>query len=100
MFSGGVGVFHVKGWGATGAKKFGMCFETQGNQTFGGISRDFAGIFRGRPKSLRKKGLCPILVPYICEIFWSRRLQSGIGVNFLFWSSEFEEIAGEFLSEF
>ena len=25
---------------------------------FGGISRDFAGISRGRPKSLRKKGLC------------------------------------------
>ena len=29
--SGGVGVFHVKGWGA---KKFGMSLEAHGNQAF------------------------------------------------------------------
>ena len=27
-------------------------------------------------------------------------MQSGFGVNFLFWSGEFKKIAGEFLSEF
>ena len=42
--SGGVGVFHVKG----GAKKFGMSFETHGNQTFWrdvpGCCRDIPGV--------------------------------------------------------
>ena len=35
-----------------GAKKFNMSLETK---LFGGISRDFAGISWGRPKSLRTK---------------------------------------------
>ena len=48
-----------------------MFFETQGSQTF---SRDIPGFYRdippgrGRPKSLRKKGLCSILVPYSWDI--------------------------------
>ena len=45
--SGGMGVFHVDGGRA---KKFGMCLETQGNQTFGrhiltGFSPGYPGIF-------------------------------------------------------
>ena len=57
---------------------------------FGGISRDFAGISRGRPKSLRKKSLGSIFVPYfsakICGFLAvSCALQmlesSGKGVN-------------------
>ena len=60
----------IFGWGGgfardgVGAKKFGMSFETQGYQTFWRDIPVFAGISRGRPKSLRKKGLCSILVPY------------------------------------
>ena len=54
--SGGVGVFHVKGWGA---KKFDMSLETQGIKPFwrdipgffAGISRDF---LPGYPGSARK----------------------------------------------
>ena len=44
-----------------GARKFGMSLETQANQTFG---RDIPGFCRECPKSLRKKGLCSIVVPY------------------------------------
>ena len=58
--SAGVGVFHMKG---VGAKQFGMSPRNPGNQTLlGGISRDFAGISRKCPKSLRKKCLGSILV--------------------------------------
>ena len=53
--SGRVGFFHVKGGGR---KKFCMSLETQKTILFGGISRDFGGIFRGCPKSLRKSSLC------------------------------------------
>ena len=51
--SGGVGVFHVKGWGS----KSSVCPSKPGKSNFfGGISRDFAGISRDfGPKSLRKK---------------------------------------------
>ena len=51
----------IFGWGGglpregVGAKKFGMSLETREIKLFGGISRDFAGISRGRPKSLRKR---------------------------------------------
>ena len=45
--SGGVGVFHVKGW----AQKFDMAFETQGNQTFW---RDILGFLPGYPGAGRK----------------------------------------------
>ena len=52
--SGGVGVCHVKGWGP----KSSVCpSKPRKTKLFGGISRDFAGIFQGRPKSLRKKKL-------------------------------------------
>ena len=52
IFSGGVGVFHVKGWGP----KSSVWPSKPGRSNFlGGISRDFAGISRKRPKSLRKK---------------------------------------------
>ena len=61
IFSSGVGVFHVKGWGP----KSSACPSKPGKSNFlGGISRDFAGISRRCPKSLRKKGLCSISVPY------------------------------------
>ena len=51
IFSGGVGVFHVKGWGP----KSSVCPSKPGKSNFlGGISRDFAGISRRCPKSLRK----------------------------------------------
>ena len=61
IFSGGVGVFHVNGWGP----KSSIRPSKPGKSNFlGGISRDFAGISRGRPKSLRKKSLCSISVPY------------------------------------
>ena len=46
-----------------GAKKFGMPLETREIKLLGGISRDFAGISRRCPKSLRKQSLCSILVP-------------------------------------
>ena len=52
IFSSGVGVFHVNGWGP----KSSIRPSKPGKSNFlGGISRDFAGISRGRPKSLRKK---------------------------------------------
>ena len=50
IFSGGAGVFHVKGWGP----KSSVCPSKPGKPNlFGGISRDFAGISRRCPKSLR-----------------------------------------------
>ena len=52
--------FHVKGWGP----KSSICPSKQGKSSFFGvISRDFAGISRKCPKSLRKKSLCSIFVP-------------------------------------
>ena len=62
--SGGVGVFHVKGWGPTSSVCSSKPRETK---CFGGISWDFAGICWGCPKSLSKKSLCSILFP------WKRR---------------------------
>ena len=65
MFSGGVRVFHVKGWGP----KSSVCpSKARETKLFAGISRDFAGISRGRPKSMRKRGVCSILVPYFDQI--------------------------------
>ena len=59
IFSGGVGVFHVNGWGP----KSSIRPSKPGKSNFlGGISRDFAGMSRKCPKSLRKKCLCSILV--------------------------------------
>ena len=44
IFSGGVGVFHVKGWGP----KSSVCpSKPRETKLFGGISRDVAGISRG-----------------------------------------------------
>ena len=61
IFSSGVGVFHVNGWGP----KSSICPSKPGKSNFlGGISRDFAGISRGCPKSLRKKSLCSISGPH------------------------------------
>ena len=59
IFSVREGVFHVKGWGP----KSSVCLSKPGKSScFGGISRDFAGISRRHPKSLRnsaaeKRGL-------------------------------------------
>ena len=61
ILSGGVAVFHVNGWGP----KSSIRPSKPGKSNFlGGISRDFAGMSRKCPKSLRKKCLCSILVPY------------------------------------
>ena len=50
--SGGARDFHVKGWGP---KSLVCPPKPREAKLFGGISRDFAGISRGCPKSLRKK---------------------------------------------
>ena len=50
-----------------GAKKFGMSFEAQGNQTFW---RDIPGFCRDIPEvpeKFEKKNMCSILVPYNCN---------------------------------
>ena len=52
IFSGGVGVSHVKGWGRKGS----VCpSKPRKPNFFGGICQDFAGISWRCPKSLRKK---------------------------------------------
>ena len=60
--SGGVAVFHVKGWGP----KSSVCpSKPRETKFFGGISRDFAGIpgiFRGYPEKFEKN---------ICVQFWA-----------------------------
>ena len=49
--SGGVGVFHVNGWGP----KTSVCpSKSRETKLFGGVPRDFAGVSRGCTKSLRK----------------------------------------------
>ena len=53
--SGGVGVFHMQGWGP----KSSVCPSKPGNPNlFDGISRNFARISRLSPKSLRKTKNC------------------------------------------
>ena len=64
--------------GGGGAKKFGMPLETRKSNFFGWISRDFAGISRGHPKSLRKTNLRSILFPYE-----EKRKQLEVCVRFL-----------------
>ena len=60
IFSGGVGVFHVKGWGP----KSSVCLSKPGKSNFfGGTSRDFARISWRSPKSLRKKSFCSTFGP-------------------------------------
>ena len=50
--SGGVGVFHIKGWGPKSSE----CPSKPREDTlFAGISRDFGGISRVCPKSLKQK---------------------------------------------
>ena len=67
----------MKGWGP----KSSVCpSKPRETKLFGRISRDFAGISRGGPKSLRKISLCSIFVlynnsllelsPRISEDFW------------------------------
>ena len=60
IFSGGVGVFHVKGWGA----KSSVCPSNQGNQT---LLAGYPGILPGYPGGARKvwekKVWCSIFVP-------------------------------------
>ena len=52
----------MKGWGP----KSSVCpSKPRETKLFGGISRDFAGTSWGHPKSLRKKSLCSMLVPYL-----------------------------------
>ena len=52
----------MKGWGL----KSSVCPSKPGKSNFfGGTSRDFAGISRRWPKSLRKESLCSIFGPYL-----------------------------------
>ena len=52
IFSGGVGVFHMKGWGP----KSSVCPSNPGKSNFfGGISRDFAGDIPQVPEKFEKK---------------------------------------------
>ena len=52
----------MKGWGP----KSSVCpSKPRESNFFAGISRDFAGISRKRPKSLRKKCLGSIFGPYL-----------------------------------
>ena len=58
--SGGVGVFHVKGWGP----KVRYVPRNPGKPNFrAGYPGIFAGMSRGCPKSSRKGALCSIFVP-------------------------------------
>ena len=57
----------MKGWGP----KSSVCPSKPGQSNFfGGVSRDFAGISRGHPKSLRKKRF----------VFNSRSLERGLAL--------------------
>ena len=50
--SGGVGVFHVKGWGS----KSSVCpSKSRETKVFGGMSQDFGGISWGAPEKFEKK---------------------------------------------
>ena len=57
-----------------GAKKFGMSFETQGNQTFGGMSRDFWQDIPGVTEKFEKKSSCSIFGPYTPKNSWNHFL--------------------------
>ena len=59
-----------------GAKKFGISSKPRESNFFGGISRDFAGISRKRPKSLRKKCLGSIFGPYTTVLIHDHRINS------------------------
>ena len=60
IFSGGLGVFHVKGWGP----KSSVCSLKPGKSNFfAGISRDFARKSQRPPKSLRKKVCVQVSAP-------------------------------------
>ena len=63
----------MKGWG----QKSSVCpSKPRENPTFGGISRDVAGISWRRPKSLRKKHLCLTFVPILQnKISYSERAE-------------------------
>ena len=52
-----------------GTKDFGMSFETQGNQTFGGICRDFCRDILGVPEKFEKKTSAFNFRPY----YWAPR---------------------------
>ena len=81
----------MNGWGP----KSSIRPSKPGKSNFlGGISRDFAGISRGRPKSLRKKNLGSIFVPY--HIGCSERPRKSRRVNVLTGAErrEMEEVLG------
>ena len=61
IFSGRVGVFHVKGWGA---EKFGMSLEARETKLFWQAIPGFCRDIRGARK---KKSLCSIFVPYFLQ---------------------------------
>ena len=91
IFSGGVGVFHTKGRGP----KSSVCPLKPGKSNFfRGISRDFAGISRKPPKSLRKKVWVQFSFPtknppffirdaeMTIKIFFRGRIKRGVGRGF------------------
>ena len=70
-----------------GAKKFDTSSKPGKTNFLGRISRDFAGISRGRPKSLRKESCVQFPFPKIRQekrarrlTFWVRRPPGGVGV--------------------
>ena len=83
IFSGGVGVFHMKGWGP----KSSVCpSKPRETKLLGGISRGYCWDIPGVPEKFEKKGLCSILVshaswqvekasPHISPDFLHRRFQ-------------------------
>ena len=79
IFSGGVGVFRVNGWGP----KSSIRPSKPGKSNFlGRISRDFAGISRNRPKSLRKNICVQFPFPIWRTIVFSGRVHSVLCCEF------------------
>ena len=77
IFSGGVGVFHVKGW----VPKNSVCPLEPGKPNFfGGISRDFAGISGGARKVWKKK---------ICVQFSFPKQPAHLCISWIFLHSRF-----------
>ena len=65
--SGGVGFFHVKGWGP----KSSVCpSKPRKTKLFGGISRDFCWDIPGTPENVEKKRLCS----KFCSLFRPSKL--------------------------
>ena len=72
MFSGGVGVFHVKGWGP---KKFGLSLKTRETKLFW---RDLPGCCRDIPEVPKKFEIKKVCVQFCARKYVVGGLFSGI----------------------